>query len=320
MGEPSASRPPSSSSAAMCCLIGGGDAVLRQQFADGAALALRRGAVVAPDVEDQRVVAIAEPVDLVDDPADLNIHVLGEARRHFHQAALEGLLVLGDAVPGRHRLVPRGELGVGGDPAFLLGALEDALAIGVPAVVELALILVGPLLHDVVRAVDRAARPVHEERLVRLEGLVLVQPADRVVRQVFAEVVALLRAFSAAGRGRVAHQVRLVLRGLAGQEAVEIFEAEAGRPVLERAGRRSSPRRACCATCPRRPWRSRSPSAPRRPARCSWECGRNSHPSHWPAPRSARCRPGDDCGRSAGTPGWASTSPWCGTGCRRSLP
>ena len=36
---------------------------------------------------------------------------------------------------------------------------------------------------------------------------------------------------------RVAHQVRLVLRGLAGEKAVEILEAEAGRPVLERTGR-----------------------------------------------------------------------------------
>ena len=78
---------------------GAGNAVLRQEFADRAALAFRRGAVVAPDVEDQRIVAIAEPVDLVDDPAGLDIDVFGEARRHFHQAALEGPLVLGDAVP-----------------------------------------------------------------------------------------------------------------------------------------------------------------------------------------------------------------------------
>ena len=83
----------------------------------------RRGAVVAPDVEDQRVVAVAERVDLVDDAADLDVHVLGESGGHLHQAALERLLVLGDAVPGRHRLVARRELGIGGDPALLLGAL-----------------------------------------------------------------------------------------------------------------------------------------------------------------------------------------------------
>ena len=45
---------------------GGGNAVLRQQLADRAVLALRRGAVVAPDVEDQRVVAVAERLDFID--------------------------------------------------------------------------------------------------------------------------------------------------------------------------------------------------------------------------------------------------------------
>ncbi len=78
---------------------GAGNAVLSQQFTDRAVLTFRRGTVVAPDVEDQRIVAIAEPVDLVDDPANLDIHVFGEAGRHFHQPSLEGPLVLGDAVP-----------------------------------------------------------------------------------------------------------------------------------------------------------------------------------------------------------------------------
>ena len=83
----------------------GRDAVLRQQLADRAVLALGRGAVVAPDVEDQRVVAVAELLDLVDEPADLDIDVLGEPGGHLHQAALERPLVFRDAVPGRHRRV-----------------------------------------------------------------------------------------------------------------------------------------------------------------------------------------------------------------------
>ena len=64
--------------------------------------------------------------------------------------------------------------------------MKYPLAIGVPAVVELALIFIRPLLHDVMRAVDRAARPVHLEGLVGLEGLVSAQPADGIVRQVLA--------------------------------------------------------------------------------------------------------------------------------------
>src|SRR6202041_2443336 len=67
----------------------GGNAVLRQEFTDRPALTLRRRTIVAPNVENQRVVAIAELVDLVDDPANLNIDMLCETRRHFHQTALE---------------------------------------------------------------------------------------------------------------------------------------------------------------------------------------------------------------------------------------
>ena len=158
----------------------GRDAVLRELLADGAVQALRRGTVVAPDVEDQRVVELAFPLDLVDDPAGVVVGVLGEAGEHFHQAALERLLGLGDRVPRSHGRGPRRELRVLRNPALGLGARKGALAILVPAVVELALVLVGPLLHDLVRAVRCARRPVHEERLVRRVGLLLAQPVDRV--------------------------------------------------------------------------------------------------------------------------------------------
>ena len=84
---------------------------------------------------------------------------------------------------------------------------------------------------------DRAARPVHEEWLVRLEGLLPLQPANGVIGEVFAEVVALLHRFRLRHVGCVADQVRLIVRGLTGEEPVEVFEAEACRPVLERTRR-----------------------------------------------------------------------------------
>src|SRR4029077_5418789 len=102
------------------------------------------------------------------------------------QTALEGLLILRDAVPGGHGRVAGRELRIRGDPALLLGAVEHALAISVPAVVEFALVFVGPLLPNVMRAVDRATRPVHVERLVGLEGLVSAQPADGIAGEIFA--------------------------------------------------------------------------------------------------------------------------------------
>ena len=92
---PSASRPPIFSSAASCCSIGIRDSVLRQQFADRAVLAFGAGAVVAEDVDDDRVVANAEAVELVDQLAGLHVDVLDEAGEDFHQPALERALRLG---------------------------------------------------------------------------------------------------------------------------------------------------------------------------------------------------------------------------------
>jgi hypothetical protein len=81
--------------------------------------------------------------------------------------------------------------------------------------------------------VRRARRPIHEERLVRRVGLLFAQPLDGVLGDVFGEVIALAGCCGDHGDG-VAGQRRLVLRGFAGEEAVEILEAIAGRPVLER--------------------------------------------------------------------------------------
>ena len=88
------------------------------------------------------------------------------------------------------------------------------------------------------RAVRCAAGPIHEERLVGREGLVLAQPDDRVVSEVLAQMVVVVaaRGVGMFDVGRVAHQARLILRRLPGQKAVEVFEAVAGGPVIERAG------------------------------------------------------------------------------------
>ena len=63
---------------------------------------------------------------------------------------------------------------------------SPSLAVGVQAIVKLPFILIRPILRNVMRTVDCAAGPVHEEWLIRLEGSVLVQPTDRIVREVFA--------------------------------------------------------------------------------------------------------------------------------------
>ena len=71
---------------------------------------------------------VAEAVQLVGEPADLDVDVFRVAGSDLHQTPLERLLVFGDSVPGRQSFVAVGELGVLRNPALLLGTVEDTLA------------------------------------------------------------------------------------------------------------------------------------------------------------------------------------------------
>ena len=65
---------------------GVGDLILREQLADGTVLPFGGGAVVAPDVKNDRVVALPMSVEAVNELADLGVGVLDEAGVEFHQA------------------------------------------------------------------------------------------------------------------------------------------------------------------------------------------------------------------------------------------
>ncbi len=125
------------------------------------------------------------------------------------------------------------------NPAQLLGALEGALPVLVPAVVELAFVFVRPFLRHLMRAVRGAAGPIHEERLVGGQGLVLSQPNDRVVGKVLAQMIVIVTAGGVGmfGEGRVAHKTRFVLRRFPGKEAIEVLETVAGGPIVKGTGR-----------------------------------------------------------------------------------
>ena len=62
---------------------GVGDLILREQFADGTVLAFGGGAVVAPDVENDRVFALAGLVEEIHQLADLRVGVLDKSRHRF---------------------------------------------------------------------------------------------------------------------------------------------------------------------------------------------------------------------------------------------
>ena len=67
-----------------------------------------------------------------------------------------------------------------------------------------------------------------------VEGVVPAQPADRVIGEVFTEVIALFGRLGRQYTCRVTYQIRLVLGCLAGQETVEILETDLAGPVVER--------------------------------------------------------------------------------------
>ncbi len=195
--------------------------------------ALGAGAVVAGDVDEQRVVQLADVLQRLHESPDLVIGLLQESREHLGLAREQAPLVRRQRVPGLDVLRPVGQPGARRDHAQLLLPLERLSPNLVPALVELALVLVGPLLRHMMRRMDRAGRVVDEERLVRRHRLLGLHPVDRLVGHVDGEVVVLhLR------RIDLDHAVvdeRIPLVGLAADEAVELVEALVGGPAVERA-------------------------------------------------------------------------------------
>src|SRR5208283_5235927 len=110
-------------------------------------------------------------------------------------------------------------------------------------IIELAFVLVGPLLEDVMRSVPGARGPINEERLIGRIGTMPFHPSQRVVSQVGGEVV--LGVVRRLDGIEVFKQPGLPLRGFAGEKSVEIVEANAfaGWPKCKRAHGRGLGRR-----------------------------------------------------------------------------
>ena len=142
-----------------------------------------------------------------------------------------------ERIPFRQLLRPRRQLGVLGHDAEPLLVGEDGLAQLVPAVVEQVHVadLLDPLRRRMVRRMGAARHVVDEERLVGRDLLELLHVLDRLVGHRGLQVPAGI-ALEGIDRRRVAEQVRLPLAGVAADEAVEILEAHAVRPLIERPG------------------------------------------------------------------------------------
>ena len=217
-------------------LLGGErDPVQRRQLIERPCeRALHARAVVTPDPHHYGVLELAHLVDRVDDPADVPVGVLGIAGVDLHLAGVEALVRLVERVPGRERVVTRRQLSVGGHDAQFLLSSEGLLAHDVPALVELALVLIRPLARDMVGGVAAAGRDVGEPRRLLLLGANPVKPVDRLIGQVVLEVVLLtVLSLRDADDLLVLRDQRVVLPGLTAEEPPEVIKSEPGRPPIE---------------------------------------------------------------------------------------
>ena len=144
------------------------DPVELQHFAGRAVWrAFGAGAVVAADVDDQRVVELAHVLDGLDHAADLVVGI-GQVGGVDVGLADEELLLFGrERVPLLQQLIrPGRQLGVLRDHAELLLVGEDLIAQSVPALVEQMHVadLLDPLRRRVVRRMRAAGHVVEEER------------------------------------------------------------------------------------------------------------------------------------------------------------
>ena len=160
---------------------------------------------------------------------------LGEvAGVDLHHVGIELLLLGVEGIPGGYPLAALGQLGVGRNDAQLLLPRQGLLAHLVPALVELALVFGDPFLFRVMRRMCGAGRVIKEERLVRGHGLLGADPFDGLVGHVVVEVVVRVAQVWLHGLGPVEDRGPPLV-GLRPDESVELLEAQAGGPEIERA-------------------------------------------------------------------------------------
>ena len=171
-------------------------------------------------------------------------------------------LAVGAGAFGLAVRVDRRELGAFGQQSHLDLTGEDAGADRLVALVELALVLVGPLQRHLVRRVAGLRREVHEERLVGLDDLGVADELDRLGREVVGDVIAVLGPARRVDLVVVVDEVGIPVVGLAAEPSVEAFEPAPQRPpALERGevallARRQVPlarRNTCCTRARRAP-------------------------------------------------------------------
>ena len=193
-----------------------------ERRADGGAFGAR--AIVAADVDDQRVVELAQVFHCLDHAANFMVGI-GHIGGEYLRLAGEQLLLIGvERIPLRQDIRPGSELRIRRDDAEPLLVGENLLAQIVPAHVELAVELLDPFRRRLMRRMRAAGHVIEEERLVRRSGIQLLHVLDRLVRHIGGQVVAGLPD-PRKDLGMIAEEIGRPLVGLTAHEPIEILEA-----------------------------------------------------------------------------------------------
>ncbi len=179
------------------------------------------------DDHDERVVELAGALQVIEQAANVSVGVGQKAGEDLHHARVELLLLWGECIPVRHVRVVTREFGAGRDDAQLLLPGEDLFAVRIPAVIELTLVLVRPLLGHVMGRVHSPGAEMQVKRLVGGDLLGISDELDRLVGQVLGQVVTLLGCSRWLDLVVVVDQVGVVLVGVTTQKTVVALEAPA---------------------------------------------------------------------------------------------
>src|SRR5262245_31250636 len=152
---------------------------------------------------------------------------------HLHLVRIQGLYFRRDTVPGWESRITRGEFGVCRNHAELLLSRECFFAQLVPALIELALVLIAPFLWYLVWRMSCPGREVEKERFVWRLRFLITNPVNRVFhhRVIQIKVLVLRHADDAV----IFCKDRVELAAFSSEKSPEIIKAKALRQSVERA-------------------------------------------------------------------------------------
>ena len=194
--------------------------------------ALGGGAVVASEINHQRIVEGVLLHQIVDHPLHLSIGMGHEASEHFHQPGSHWLVAVWIFRPTRHLLRTLGQRRAFRNHSHGQLTLVYLLAQCIPALVELTLKLVDPFWGYMMRGVHGSRGKVAKERFIRCRHLLLGDPLDGFFGEVFGEVIVVTAKVRFYWCGLIVDRW-LPVGGLSPNDAVEALEAHACWPTVK---------------------------------------------------------------------------------------